>query len=156
MGLTANRGIVSEQEVAEICFEADLGNLSAGGATIDGTIRQATNALRRWAKTRGIDPDRVVNVDDFKAAAAYWVCATVFAAQPQGDEENARKAVRYAERFAEELRTLIVETDAQPDAKSLGARGLPRVVNLDAEPSLTRPRDNRRPGRGPGPYFGGV
>ncbi len=156
MSLAQDSPIVTEQEVAEITFEGDLGNLDLGEATVEGATRQATNALRRWAKTRGVDPDRITNVDDFKAAAAYWICATVFAAQPQADEENARKAERYAQRYFDELRAIIVETDDQPDARALGDRGLPRVVNLDAMPSMTMPRDNRRPGHGAPLFFRGT
>ncbi len=155
MGFYADTAIVTAQEVEAITHEGGLENLDSGSATLAALLPQATNAIIRELKKRGADPLYVLNVQDFKETASLWVLATIFESQPQGDEENQRKAQHYRARFEKEIKEVFIEVDpTQEDEASLPDKGLPRVVNLDSEPSFMRPTDNRRPGEFLRPYWG--
>ena len=154
MGFVADTAIVTASEVEAITHESGLANLDAGSATLVALLPQATNAIVRELKKRGADPSAVTNLADFKEVAALWVLATVFESLPQGDEENQRKADHYRKRFEKEIKEILIEYDpTEEDAPSLPEKGLPIVVNLDSEPSFTRPLDTRRPGEFVRPYW---
>ena len=154
MGFFADTPIVTQAEVEAITHEGGLENLDTGSATLAALLPQATNALIRELKKRGADPFWVTNVQDFKEVASLWILATIFDSQPQGDEENQRKAQHYRQRFEKEIKEIFIELDpTKENEASLPDKGLPTVVNLDSEPSFMRPTDTRRPGEFLGPYW---
>jgi hypothetical protein len=155
MGFVASASIISETDLASITHEGLVANLDDDHATLTAILPEATNAIMRALKKRSIDPALVTNTTDFRAAAAYWVLWTVFAAQPQSDEENVRKAADYKSRWESEIATIVVETATT----TASPRGLPSVLNLDAVPYVNNGIDNRAPqgfprgSRDLGPFF---
>lgn len=138
MGLSADTAIVTEAEVEQITFCYGLANLqgSGGTAAITALRNKATNALRRWVRSKGRDPDAVTNVDDFKEAAATWVVAQAYGAQL--DEQYTEAAVRFRDRYAEILENELVPETSTGTATVMPYRR-PVVVNT-TEASWCDPR----------------
>ena len=142
MGFQADTPIVTAAEVAAITLEAGLANLdSTDGATLDAAITQATNAIMiDLRRRRGVEPSHVLNVTDFKRAAAFYVVAARFSSLPVGDKRQAKGAAYFA-KYEQEIET--VEIDGPPGESTVAPLGLPRGLSLDPEPTFRRPIDNR-------------
>jgi hypothetical protein len=141
MGLDQDVPIVTAAEVEEHTHETDLGLLDQASATVDSLRAKATNAIVLALKLRGVDPAQVVNVQDFKFLASWWIVGTIYASKPQGDEENTRKADFYLRKFEDGVRSIFVE-GPPGDTASIGPP-VPRAFHLDEEPNFARPTHNR-------------
>jgi hypothetical protein len=151
MGFQQDVPIVTAAEVEQHTHETDLGLLDQANATVDSLRAKATNAILLALKLRGVDPAQVVNTDDFKFLASWWIVGTIYASKPQGDEENTKKADFYLKRFEDGVRSIFVE-GPPGDSASVGPP-VPRAYHLDEEPNFARPTHNRRPGRGLWPFW---
>lgn len=146
MPLSPNTEIVTAEDVAAITQEKQLENWDTGGssANFDNARKEATNFLIRWARGRGVDPAKISNTDDLKAAAAYWTVWRMYSGhQDQGDELVLRKIEQYQTSLEDELGMVVLRT-TQEGAKTLARRRFPVVLHRDAEPRMSNPVDNRR------------
>lgn len=150
--LSVSVAILTAAEFSKITGCPDLSKVNAGNLTLAGVLDEATNALIRLARSKGVDPAKVTNTDELKALAAYWAAGTVYQAMPRGGaSKNEDLAAAFFARWEAEAKdATFVTTEAS--VKTAAPRGLPIVFNQDSAP-LFGPRDHRRPGRPTrGPY----
>ena len=135
MGLAYGVAIVEASDVGAITHESGLVNVDddASNAELTNSMAEATNELMRRIRSRGIDPT-TIDADtqtELMAAAAYYTCFLLFAAQNQADEENRAKTDSYKKRFLEQLDIVVIRTTAG-DALTNDPRGGPMVANVNS------------------------
>jgi len=144
VALTANTSLFSAvSEIELITGEAQLVNLERGSLTVLGVAGEATNWLIREMRKRhgGKDPATVTNQQDLEHAAAYWIVATLFRADPA--EGSPDKAVRY-EILADSALESASFQFSSGEVRSGNRRRGPLVVNHDSGPAIGGGVDMRR------------